>query len=276
MALTVCARNGPTVHGKAIWGSRAAKRGTLYMGTASVLAIIAGSCAGALVSGISGFAFGLMALCIWAWVLPPSFLAPMVVAGSIVTQLSALAVARHRVEWSRVMPFLTGGILGVPLGVLLLGVMNIRLFKGVVGVLLVAYSSYFLLAAPKRAVCAGGRPADGLAGFIGGFMGGLAGLNGPAPVLWCAVRGWSKDVQRGVLQTFLLTTHCITFVCYAATGKLTTPVLGALAWMLPAVLISALAGAKVSERISERSFKHLVLMLLFLSGVALLVGVFLA
>jgi hypothetical protein len=31
--------------------------------------------------------------------------------------------------------------------------------------------------------------ADGGIGLIGGMMGGLGGLNGPAPTLWCSLRG---------------------------------------------------------------------------------------
>jgi hypothetical protein len=48
----------------------------------------------------------------------------------------------------------------------------------------------------------GGRAADTIAGLIGGVMGGLAGLTGPVPTLWCTLRRWDKDVQRSVFQSF--------------------------------------------------------------------------
>jgi hypothetical protein len=242
------------------------------LSAASLIAILAGSCAGALVSGVSGFAFGLVALSFWVWQLDPGFLAPMVVFGSIVTQSSSLAASRQPMDRSRLLPFLVGGIMGVPIGVLLLDVMDILMFKTMVGVLLVAYSSYLLLVRPGPPIRFGGRLADGAAGFVGGIMGGMAGLNGPAPVIWCTLRGWNKDAQRGVLQIFLLSTQVIALAGYAVTGKLTGPVLKVLALMLPAVIICGWIGARVCERISERLFKQLVLVLLLFSGVALLAG----
>lgn len=127
----------------------------------------------------------------------------------------------------------------MPVGVLFLDVMGIRTFKTTTGVLLVAYSLYLLLSVPGTAIRFGGRLADGAAGFAGGVMGGLAGLNGPAPVLWCTLRGWNKDIQRSVLQVFFLATQIIALACYAVAGKLTGPVLNAFVLMLPAALIPA-------------------------------------
>jgi len=244
------------------------------MSAVTLFVMFAGSCAGAFVSGVSGFAFGLVALSFWAWAFDPSFLAPMVVFGSIITQSMSLAVTRHGLDWPRLLPLLVGGVIGVPVGILLLDVMDIGVFNTIVGILLVTYSLYLLLAVSVPAVRFGGRLADGTAGFVGGVMGGLAGLSGPAPVLWCTLRGWNKDLQRTALQTFFMITQAITLAGYGATGKLTWPVLKVLGLMLPAVLVSAWVGARVCEHISERLFRQMVLVLLLFSGVALLAGTF--
>ncbi len=242
------------------------------MSLGAVLAILAGSLAGAFVSGVSGFAFGLVALSFWAWRLDPLLLGPMVVFGSIVTQATSLSAIWGRLDWPRLRPFLVGGVAGVPCGVMLLGIMDIRVFKAAVGVVLVAYSAYLLLARAREGVRFGGGLADGAAGFVGGVMGGLAGLNGPAPVLWCMVRGWDKDVQRSVVQSYILAIQVVTFLGYAVAGKLTRSTFEAFGLMLPAVLVSAWIGVRVCERMSECLFRRLVLMLLFFSGAALLAG----
>ncbi|WP_428561614.1 MAG: sulfite exporter TauE/SafE family protein [Solidesulfovibrio sp. DCME] len=236
-------------------------------------AILAGALAGAFVSGVSGFAFGLVALSFWAWQLDPPLLGPMVVFGSIVTQATSLAAIWARLDWPRLRPFLAGGVLGVPIGVLLLGVLDLRLFKATVGVVLVAYGAYLLLAPPRPAVRFGGRLADGAAGFVGGVMGGLAGLNGPAPVLWCTVRGWDKDVQRGIVQSYILAIQVVTFLGYGVAGKLTRPAWEAFGLMLPAVAVAAWLGARACHRVSADLFRRLVLVLLVLSGAALLADV---
>ena len=75
-----------------------------------------------------------------------------------------------------------------------------------------------------KPIVAGGRFADGVSGLIGGVMGGLAGLTGPAPTLWCTLRGWDKDTQRCIFQNFNLGMQGIALVTYWLNGTLTPAV----------------------------------------------------
>ena len=240
------------------------------MNSPVVLSIIIGTCAGGFVSGVAGFAFGLVALSFWVWVIDPRLLAPMAVFGSFVAQTLSLGAVRRTMQWRRLAPFLIGGVVGVPLGIALLRYVDVTLFRLTVGVILIAFCSFMLFASNLRPVSAGGQLADGCAGLVGGVMGGLAGLTGPAPTIWCTIRGWDKDTQRSVFQTFNLTMQAIALVTYGVNGTLTTPVLRAFGLMLPAVLLPAWLGARLYKRIDERLFKRIVLFLLLLSGVLLL------
>ena len=67
----------------------------------------------------------------------------------------------------------------------------------------------------------GGRAADGVIGFLGGIMGGLAGLSGPLPTIWATLRGWGKDERRSVFQTFNLAVLLAALVSHALSGFLT-------------------------------------------------------
>src|ERR1700676_3744261 len=60
----------------------------------SIVLIVLGAVAGGLVQGLSGFAFGLIAMAFWAWAVPPQLAAPMVVFGSLLGQLLALGTIR--------------------------------------------------------------------------------------------------------------------------------------------------------------------------------------
>jgi hypothetical protein len=240
------------------------------MTTLVVLSIIAGTCAGAFVSGIAGFAFGLVSLVFWVWNIDPKMLAPMVVFGSFVTQMLSAGVVRRSFDWKRSAPFLVGGALGVPVGATLLGVVDITAFKLTVGLILVVYCSAILLIGNPKPIVVGGRFADGISGLIGGVMGGLAGLTGPAPTLWCTLRGWDKDTQRCIFQNFNLGMQGIALVTYWLNGTLTPTVGKVFALMFPAVLIPAILGARLYTRINAVAFRRLVLGLLLLSGVVLL------
>ncbi len=241
--------------------------------TATLAAVtVLGTCLAGFVQGLSGFAFGLMAMGIWAWSVEPQLAGPMVVWGSWVGQVLSLHSLKGRAPWRRALPFILGGFAGVPLGAWLLGFVDVRLFRGGVGALLVAYSTFMLLARHMPSVTRGGRVADGAVGAIGGVMGGLGGLTGPAPTLWCTLRGWDKDAQRGVFQLFNLAMHTLTLSVYVARGTVTAAMLPVFALMVPVAVLPTLAGVRLYRRVDAQVFRRVVLTLLLASGLALLLS----
>jgi uncharacterized protein len=237
-----------------------------------LLPLLLGAALGGLVQGLSGFAFGPAALAIWVWVLEPQVAGPLVVFGSLLGQLLAFggAVRPGRAVLRRSLPFLVGGALGVPLGVAALRAIDPLGFKAALGMLLVVWCPAMLLLRHPPRVAAGGRLADGLAGAGGGVMGGLGGLTGPIPILWCTLRGWPRDEQRGVFQTFNLAMHALTMAAYLATGTVTAAFLPLFAAVAPAMLLPAWLGARLYRRASDALFRRVVLGLLTVSGVVLL------
>src|SRR3954467_3538679 len=102
-----------------------------------VIQVILGACLGGFVQGLSGFAFGLVAMTFWAWGVPPLVAGPMVVFGSLVGQLLMLGTMWRGFELARVLPFVIGGVAGVPVGTLLLPHVDQTVLKAAVGTLLV-------------------------------------------------------------------------------------------------------------------------------------------
>jgi uncharacterized membrane protein YfcA len=158
----------------------------------------------------------------------------------------------------------------VPLGVILLDRVDVAWFRAIVGALLIVYCSGVLLAAELPPLRFGGRAADAVVGLIGGVMGGLAGLSGPVPILWCTLRRWDKQTQRAVFQSFNVAMHVITLTAYGLNGNLTPSAGRMFGLMLPALLLPTWLGAKLYHHISESAFRRLVLCLLLLSGCVLL------
>src|SRR5437764_228244 len=155
----------------------------------SLALILLGAVVGGLVQGLSGFAFGLVAMAFWAWTVPPQLAGPMVVFGSLLGQLLAVHTVRRNLALGLVAPFIIGGVVGVPIGAALLPYVDQDTFKLAIGVLLTLWCPAMLLAPDLPRITGGGRLADGVAGLVGGTMGGLGGLTGPAPILWCTLRG---------------------------------------------------------------------------------------
>ena len=148
--------------------------------------------------------------------------------------------------------------------------MDLPLFKGLLGALLVVMCPLLFFAARLPRITWGGRAADAVAGMAGGTMGALGGFTGVVPTLWCTMRGFDKHVQRAVIQNFNLAMLAVTFVTYLATGIATPAMAPLFAIVAPAMLLPALAGARLYHRIGETAFRKVVLALLTASGIAML------
>jgi uncharacterized protein len=239
------------------------------MTTAALVLLFFGALAGGFVSGLAGFGTALMALGIWLYVLPPSIAVPLVLICSIVAQTSTLPSFWRSFDFKLVWPFLIGGLMGVPLGTMLVAHSDPRIFKLSVGVLLLVFPTALYLNRNPIAFSIGGRAADAVVGFAGGILGGLAGLSGPPPILWASVRGWGKDERRGVFQTFNWTVLTAALCLQAGTGFITREVVWLALLALPATIFGAWLGARTYHALSDRNFRDVVLGLLFLSGVGL-------
>lgn len=222
-------------------------------------------------SGLSGFAFGLVALGLWLQLVEPAVAGPLVVLGSLTGQLMTTLALRRSFRPDLAWPFIVGGAFGVPLGVMVLKFADPGPLKRGFGLFLVAYAAYALLRRPLRPVLAGGRLADGGVGMVGGVMGGIAGLSGAIPVLWCDLRGWGKELSRGVYQPFNIAMHTLALTGMAIAGLLGQAVWAAFAVCLPGIVLGTLAGFKLYARVDERQFRLIVLWLVLASGVALTV-----
>lgn len=234
-----------------------------------MLSVVLGTCLAGFVQGLSGFAFGLVAMSVWVWSIEPLLAGPMVVFGSVIGQLLGISSLRRSFDLIRAAPFILGGVLGVPIGVFLLRYVDARLFRGGVGGFLIVYCTAMLMARHLPKVGWGGRWLDGAIGAIGGVMGGLGGLTGPAPTLWCTLRGWDRDTQRAVFQSFNLCMQVLTLIVYAASGTLTASMGWIFALMVPIVILPTLAGLRLYRRFDTAQFQRFVLALLLVSGVVL-------
>ncbi len=143
--------------------------------------------AAALVAGLAGFAFGLVAAAAWLHVISPSDTAALIVGFGLIVQGVAVFKLRRALDWRRLWPFLAGSALGVPLGVAVLEWARPGQLRAAVGVLLVTYSLYALLRPGLRLFTNAPALADSGVGFLSGVLGGSTGLGGILPTIWCVV-----------------------------------------------------------------------------------------
>jgi uncharacterized membrane protein YfcA len=224
---------------------------------------------GAVVAGVAGFAFGLIAAAIWLHIIPPTQSAPLIAAFAILIQGATLWKFRHDLQILRLLPFIAGGAVGIPLGAAALNWTSPDQMRAFIAVVLIVFSIYSL-ARPTLPAVKGGTIADGVVGILSGIFSGSTGLAGIPVIVWASLRRWSKDDQRAVFQPVAVAVFVMTLIWLGGTGIVTAETLR-LFWIgLPAAVIGTWLGLKLYGRLDEASFRLVVLVLLLVSGITLL------
>jgi uncharacterized membrane protein YfcA len=224
----------------------------------------------ALVAGLAGFAFGLVAAAVWLYILTPLQTAALIIAFGLIVQGYAVWKLRHAIVWKTVMPMLAGTVLGVPFGAAILSTASPQYLRVGVASVLVLYSLYGLLRPATPPISAGGGVADGGVGFLNGVLGGATGLAGIIATIWCQLRAWPKDEQRAVFQPVGVATFLASALWLGASGSVTREIALLFLLGLPALLAGTWLGLRLYEKLNEAQFRKLVLLLLLVSGVVLL------
>ncbi|MBU8537797.1 sulfite exporter TauE/SafE family protein [Falsiroseomonas tokyonensis] len=239
-----------------------------------ILILLAGCFIAAFASGLAGFAFNLIAAGILFHWLPPQQTAPVLVLGSLLIQLGTLGAIWPSLRWQVLRPYILGGVLGTPLGVLVLARVDAAAIVMGVGLLLVAYAGWALLGiARRRPVSAvrAGAGADAAVGFASGILGGVGGFSGALPAMWGDLKGLRKDEARAIFQPFIVAMQIAAAIALLAGGFFGRESARMLLVALPALALGAWLGVLAYRRIPAEGFRLVLLGLLLVSGLSLLV-----
>jgi uncharacterized membrane protein YfcA len=237
--------------------------------SARTLAVLwIGALAGGFASGAAGFAYGVVATAIWLHAIEPLHATMLVVTGGMLIQGGMIWPLRRDIDVRRLAPFLVAGFAGIPIGVSLLVRVDAQALKVALGIFLAIYGGYALAAPRLPRITGGGRAADAGIGFAGGVLGGIGGLSGVLPAIWCQLRGWPKDVSRGVYQPFILAAHVATLSLISVVAIDRAGIFLMLV-ALPAVVAGAFVGWRIYGKLDERRFRLTFAGLLVVSGLIL-------
>ena len=227
--------------------------------------------AGALIAGVTGFAFGLIVAALWLHILTPIQTATLIIAFGLIVQGYAVIRLRHGLKWHRLWPFVVGAAFGVPAGVAVLAWANPAHVRAATGVFLIVYGLYALLRPTLKPVTHGGAAADAGVGFLNGVLGGMTGLAGILVTIWCTMRGWPKDEQRAVFQPVGLSIFVMSAAWLGAKGALSGDIVRLFLIGLPALALGTWLGFKLYGRLDDAMFRKAVLVLLIIYGAALVI-----
>ena len=237
----------------------------------SLVTVIAlGAAVAGFVQGLSGFAFSMLAMTIWAWTVDPHLAASSAVFGGMIGQLMALTTIRGAFEKDVLLPLFAGALAGIPIGVAILPHLDAELFKAVLGAILALCCPIVLFSGRLPRITAGGRAVNGLIGVVAGTMTGIGGFTGIFPTLWYTLKGFDKQRLRAMIQWFNLTALMTTMAVYAVSGIATPAMLPLFALIVPAMLIPWWLGSRLYLGIGEATYRKVVLGFLTFAGVGMM------
>ncbi|MES2392496.1 MAG: sulfite exporter TauE/SafE family protein [Acidobacteriota bacterium] len=224
-----------------------------------------------LIRSTFGFGEALIAVPLLALMLPIKIAAPVVVLLSV-----TIAVVVIVQDWRHVHVRSTGwllapGAIGVPLGVLLLTHAHEAVVKCVLGVLLILFAGYFLLGRNPAQLKSDSKPWLLGCGLVSGVLGGAYGMNGPALVVYGAMRRWSPQHFRATLQGVFFPASLLVMAGYWASGLWVPAVTHYYLLSLPAALPAIVLGGALNRRLRGDTFLRYVYAGLVCMGIALLV-----
>ncbi len=224
-----------------------------------------------LIRSTFGFGEALIAVPLLALSISIEVAAPLVVLLSVTIAAVVIVQDWRNIHMRSTAWLLAPTFLGIPLGIALLKSGHPHIVKGLLAIVIMGFSCYFLFV-KKRAELAKDSTIWLLScGFLAGVLGGAYGMNGPPLVIYGAMRRWSPQHFRATLQGYFLPASIVAMAGYWFAGLWTAAVthyyLISLSVALPAIFI----GRVVHQRLRGESFFKYVYAGLLCIGLILLI-----
>ncbi|MCB1802083.1 MAG: sulfite exporter TauE/SafE family protein [Gammaproteobacteria bacterium] len=220
------------------------------------------------VRGLAGFGSGLIAIPLLALHLPLTLVVPLVVFLDYLASASHGLSDRAQIRWREILPLLPFTAVGVVLGLYLFQTIDTLVLAHALGIFIIAYAVYTLLARDKETPVS--RRWAAPAGFLGGLTGTLFGTGGPFYVLYLKHRALPKTQFRATFATIFLIDGAGRLSGYLGGGFFDRDWLQLAVFAVPLMAIGLFIGGRVHTGIDQRTFQVAVSVLLIISGISLL------
>jgi len=225
------------------------------------------------VETIMGFGSTVIALSLGAHLVPVRDLVPTLVLVGWIPSLWIFFRSYRRIQWRllfrQILPF---SALGFPLGMWCFRVLSAEHLKFVLGAFVTALAALEFLrisragseAAPLKS------PAGEILLASGGFFQGLMATGGPLIVYRVSREISEKGAFRGTLSVLWLTLNSVLITSFFVSGRMAAGGPALALSLLPAVFLGIFLGEVIHLRVNQGAFRVFVQIVLFLTGVSLL------
>lgn len=237
-----------------------------------VISFIATIFLAAMVQGMTGFGFSLVAMPFLALVMPLQLLVPILVVCSLALNILVFSRINGKLHLKRIAVLLVAGAISTPLGVQLLTVIEESILKAVVG-LLVIFSAVLMMKGSKIHFH-NKHITYAVTGFLSGVLNGSVSLSGPPVVLMLVNEGEEKNDFKKNISAYFLSLNVLTMPSFFIKGLIDANVLKMSAVGIAVLLIGASIGIIIGAKIEEGRFQKIVLMMIMAMGAMTLISIF--
>ncbi len=216
------------------------------------------------IQGLTAFGFVLISVPILVIFLSPKIVVPIIVMHRFLISLVILFETRKWVDLKRIWPLLITSLAGLPLGTYLLIVMDASMLKVLIGVLIIPFAIAFLIGFKRQ--IKNEKLAFAPIGFFSGVLIGSTALSAPPVALFFANQGMEKQTFRANLMAHAVVLTSAAVPAFMLGGILTTEVIKYTIWFLPALVLGAITGIKLSHRVDEKLFRNIIITLIIVAG----------
>ena len=216
------------------------------------------------VQGLTAFGFALFTVPILIVFLPPKLAIPTVaILGSMITAV-ILFKERKSLSTKSNVALSVSGIVGTPLGTYLLLVLNSDVMKVFVGSVVVV-TAIALFLGFKRTV---GRMtvSSVFVGLASGLLSGSTSMGGPPVILFFANQEMKKKMFKANLAAYFTVLNLATMGSFILSGLLNFGVFIYSLTFVPSLALGGVTGILLEQRLREKSFRKIVLILMIIAG----------
>ena len=160
------------------------------------------------------------------------------------------------------------GLLGAPVGVLVLSSASASMLRISIAVLIIALTLSLRFGLPTA--IAGSRLAGPVAGFAVGVLLAALGIGGPILVILMLARDWPRQAMRVSLSFYFLLIESVSVVGYGVAGLFTAERIVIILIVTVPVLLGFRLGTLLLRRMNERRFRQGVVAVIMLTSLTVL------
>ncbi|PKM95654.1 MAG: sulfite exporter TauE/SafE family protein [Firmicutes bacterium HGW-Firmicutes-1] len=225
----------------------------------------------ALIQGITGFGFALIAVPILSTFLLPKDIVPIVVIYSLLMNILMYIRKRTIVHFSELKTLIIFSSIGIPIGVYLLNLLDATIIKLVAGITIILTALALMVGWEWKGKNL--QLTTAIAGLTSGVLNGSTSMSGPPIVLLLLNQKVDKEHFRAYLPAFGIITNVITIIFLMLGRNFNATQLKNMVIFSPALFCGLFIGSIAVRFINEYFFRRFSLILILVTGVYTLYSV---